>query len=232
MARTAIIGAAVLAPLLAACAGSPPPKKAAPIAVNEDPFPSTYRAYPGTPTVIRGATIFDGEGGQIDNGTLVLADGIVQAIGGPETPVPPGAFELDGSGKWVTPGIIDVHSHLGDYPSPGTDSHSDGNEATAPARPEVWAEHSVWPHDPGFSGPARLGQFVRWAVSHPQERASAHRPGHEVSGRTLRPEDGLRRKSEARLRQQGRAIDPHGQYRHDPCDVAQGCRLQAQVGQI
>ena len=151
MARTAIIGAAVLAPLLAACAGSPPPKKAAPIAVNEDPFPSTYRAYPGTPTVIRGATIFDGEGGQIDNGTLVLADGIVQAIGGPETPVPPGAFELDGSGKWVTPGIIDVHSHLGDYPSPGTDSHSDGNEATAPARPEVWAEHSVWPHDPGFS---------------------------------------------------------------------------------
>ncbi|MFP5330575.1 MAG: amidohydrolase, partial [Alphaproteobacteria bacterium] len=62
-----------------------------------------------------------------------------------------GANVIDGSGKFVTPGIIDVHSHLGDYPSPGTESHSDGNEATAPARPEVWAEHSVWPHDPGFS---------------------------------------------------------------------------------
>ena len=64
---------------------------------------------------------------------------------------PAGAVEVDGRGKWVTPGIIDVHSHLGDYPSPGTASHSDGNEATSPARPEVWAEHSVWPQDPGFS---------------------------------------------------------------------------------
>jgi imidazolonepropionase-like amidohydrolase len=65
--------------------------------------------------------------------------------------VPAGAQVIDGTGKWVTPGIIDVHSHLGDYPAPGVASHSDGNEATAPARPEVWAEHSVWPQDPGFS---------------------------------------------------------------------------------
>jgi imidazolonepropionase-like amidohydrolase len=101
--------------------------------------------------VIRGATIFDGEGGQIDNGTIVLADGVIQAMGGPETPVPTGAFVVDAQGKYVTPGVIDVHSHLGDYPSPGTDGLSDGNEATAPARPDVWAEHSVWPQDPGFS---------------------------------------------------------------------------------
>jgi imidazolonepropionase-like amidohydrolase len=144
-------GALVLsAALLAGCASNPPPKKAA-VPINEDPYPSTYHAYPGTPTVIRGATIFDGEGGQVDNGTIVLTDGVVQAVGGPDTPVPAGAFEIDGRGKYVTPGVIDVHSHLGDYPSPGTESHSDGNEATAPARPDVWAEHSVWPHDPGFS---------------------------------------------------------------------------------
>ena len=144
---TLVLGAA----LLAGCAANAAPKKAAPIAINDDPFPSTYQRYPGAPTVIRGATIFDGEGGQIDNGTIVLADGVVQAVGGPDTPVPAGAFEVDGRGKWVTPGIIDVHSHLGDYPSPGTEAHSDGNEATAPARPDVWAEHSVWPQDPGFS---------------------------------------------------------------------------------
>jgi imidazolonepropionase-like amidohydrolase len=137
--------------LLAGCANNPPPKKAAAIPINEDPYPSTYHAYPGTPTVIRGATIFDGEGGQIDNGTIVLADGVIQAMGGPETPVPTGAFVVDAQGKYVTPGVIDVHSHLGDYPSPGTDGLSDGNEATAPARPDVWAEHSVWPQDPGFS---------------------------------------------------------------------------------
>ncbi|NCF15765.1 MAG: amidohydrolase family protein, partial [Gammaproteobacteria bacterium] len=62
-----------------------------------------------------------------------------------------GADVVDATGKWVTPGIIDVHSHLGVYPSPGTVSHSDGNEATAPVTAEVWAEHSVWPHDPGFT---------------------------------------------------------------------------------
>ncbi len=57
---------------------------------------------------------------------------------------------IDAEGSWVTPGIIDVHSRLGVYPSPGVDAHSDGNEATAPVTAEVWAEHSVWPQDPGF----------------------------------------------------------------------------------
>ena len=148
--RTAIIGTAVLAVLISGCATTQP-KKAAPVRINEDPYPSTYQRYPGAVTAIRGATIYDGEGGQIDNGTIVLADGVVQAVGDASTPVPEGAITLDGSGKFVTPGIIDVHSHLGDYPSPGTSSHSDGNEATAPARADVWAEHSVWPQDPGFS---------------------------------------------------------------------------------
>jgi imidazolonepropionase-like amidohydrolase len=116
-----------------------------------DPYPSTYRPYPGVPTAITGATVYDGEGGRIANGTVVMADGRIQAIGGPETPIPAGALRIDGSGLWVTPGIIDNHSHLGDYPSPGVEAHSDGNEVTSPVRPEVWAEHSVWPQDPGFS---------------------------------------------------------------------------------
>ena len=116
-----------------------------------DPFPSTYRAYPGVPTAITGATIFDGEGGRIDNGTIILADGRIQAVGGADTPIPENATRIDGAGRWVTPGVIDVHSHLGDYPSPGVEAHSDGNEVTSPVRPEVWAEHSVWPQDPGFS---------------------------------------------------------------------------------
>src|SRR3990170_2394048 len=141
---------AVLA--VAGCAQlSPKPKPAPPIRINEDPYPSTYVRYPGVPTVIRNATIFDGEGGRINGGTVVLADGVVQAVGGAGLAVPAGSIEIDGTGKFVTPGIIDVHSHLGDYPSPAVPSHSDGNEATSPARPEVWAEHSVWPQDPGFS---------------------------------------------------------------------------------
>jgi imidazolonepropionase-like amidohydrolase len=146
-----VAGAALTLLALGGCASLAPPKKAPAVQINEDPYPSTYASYPGVPTAIRGATIFDGEGGRIDGGTIVLADGAIQAIGGPELAVPDGALVVDGRGKFVTPGIIDVHSHLGDYPSPGTESHSDGNEATSPARPEVWAEHSVWPQDPGFS---------------------------------------------------------------------------------
>ena len=148
-----LAAAAVAAAVLTGCTTAGGQKQAAApaIKINEDPYPSTYTAYPGVPTAIRGATAFDGDGGRIDNATVIFANGIIEAVGGPELAVPAGAQLIDGTGKFVTPGIIDVHSHLGDYPSPGVESHSDGNEATSPARPEVWAEHSVWPHDPGFS---------------------------------------------------------------------------------
>jgi imidazolonepropionase-like amidohydrolase len=144
------LGALLAILVVAGCATTPPAKPGS-IRVNENPYPSTYRAYGGVPTLIRNATILDGEGGRIDNGSVLIADGKVQAVGGADLVAPEGATVIDGQGRYVTPGIIDVHSHLGDYPSPGVQSHSDGNEATSPARPEVWAEHSVWPQDPGFS---------------------------------------------------------------------------------
>ncbi|MGH6728677.1 MAG: amidohydrolase [Sphingomicrobium sp.] len=146
------VAAAFLAAMLGGCAAlAPKPKPAPAVRINADPYPSTYQRYPGVVTVIRHAAVFDGDGRRIDNGTVIFGDGIIKAVGGPELASPAGAVEIDGTGKWVTPGIIDIHSHLGDYPSPGVESASDGNEATSPARPEVWAEHSVWPHDPGFS---------------------------------------------------------------------------------
>ena len=143
--------AILAASMLGGCAAKTPPPKTHPIRINEDPYPSTYAPYPGALTVIRGATVFDGEGGRIENGTVIFGDGVVKAVGDAALASPAGAIVINGVGKFVTPGIIDVHSHLGDYPSPGTASLSDGNEATGPVRPEVWAEHSVWPQDPGFS---------------------------------------------------------------------------------
>ncbi|WP_315764238.1 amidohydrolase [Sphingomonas sp. Y38-1Y] len=157
MKRTLLLGAA--AALLAGCAaqGGGETKSASTKApgpglnkgYSHDPFPSTYRAYPGRPTLITNVTVLDGEGGRIEGGQVLFRDGRIVAVG--QTLDPAGADVIDGQGKWVTPGVIDIHSHLGDYPSPGVDAHSDGNEATAPITAEVWAEHSVWPQDPGFS---------------------------------------------------------------------------------
>ncbi|QJU57781.1 amidohydrolase [Sphingomonas sp. AP4-R1] len=129
-------------------ASSSSPKVAEPW--TGDPFPSTYHAYAGVPTLLTNATILDGEGARIDNGQILFADGKVVAVG-QTVQAPAGATVIDGQGKWVTPGIIDIHSHLGDYASPAVQAHSDGNEMTNPTTPEVWAEHSVWPQDPGFS---------------------------------------------------------------------------------
>ncbi len=117
---------------------------------SHDPFPSTYKAYPGVPTLVTHVTIFDGEGGRIDDGSVLFADGKIVSLG-QNIAAPAGATVIDGTGKTLTPGIIDIHSHLGDYPSPGVQANSDGNEATGPVTADVWAEHSVWPQDPGFS---------------------------------------------------------------------------------
>ena len=115
-----------------------------------DPYPSTYRAYPGRPTALVGATVYDGKGGRIENGTVLLRDGKLVAVGDASLSTA-GYDRIDAAGKFVTPGIIDIHSHLGVYPSPAVQAQSDGNEATAPTTPQVWAEHSVWPQDPGFT---------------------------------------------------------------------------------
>ncbi|MGI9075806.1 MAG: amidohydrolase [Gemmatimonadaceae bacterium] len=118
-------------------------------APNADPFPSTYQQLATRPTVIRNVTILTANGPRIANGAVLLRDGKIAEVG-TTVNAPAGAVVIDGSGKFVTPGIIDTHSHLGVYASPGVEANSDGNEATNPTTPHVWAEHSVWPQDPQF----------------------------------------------------------------------------------
>jgi imidazolonepropionase-like amidohydrolase len=123
--------------------------------ISAQPFPSTYSAVSSGPVLIINATILTGTGERIDNGSLLISDGRIQQIG-TDLNKAGDASVIDAGGRWVTPGLIDVHSHLGVYASPNVEAHSDGNEATAPATAQVWAEHSVWPQDPGFNR-ARAG---------------------------------------------------------------------------
>ena len=146
---------------LAGCAGAPAaetpaPAPAAPAASagaysrpNADPFPSTYQPWASRPTLIRNVHIFTGVGPLIRDGAVLMENGKIVAVG-QTLDAPEGALVIDGQGKYVTPGLIDTHSHLGVYPAPGTAAHSDGNEMTAPVTAHVWAEHSVWPQDPQF----------------------------------------------------------------------------------
>jgi len=118
-------------------------------AAQAEAYPSTYSPLPSEATLITHAIILTGKGERLDDASLLISDGKIVFVG--EGDAPAGITTIDASGRWVTPGLIDAHSHLGVYPSPGVKAHSDGNEATKPATPNVWAEHSVWPQDPGFS---------------------------------------------------------------------------------
>ena len=129
-------------------------KQDAKVTINKNPYPSTYKVLPQTKTLIQNATVLVGNGERIDNADVLFVDGKIAQVG--QSLSTDGATIVDGNGKWVTPGVIDVHSHLGVYPSPSVESHSDGNEMTSPNTSEVWAEHSVWPQDPGFQA-ARAG---------------------------------------------------------------------------
>ena len=116
-----------------------------------DAYPSTYARVASAAVLITNATVLDGTGARMDEADVLMRDGVIAGIGWDlDNEAPADAIRIDGRGKWVTPGIIDIHSHLGVYPSPGTRSHSDGNEMTSPVTAAVWAEHSVWPQDPGF----------------------------------------------------------------------------------
>jgi len=125
----------------------------APLPWKADPFPSTYAPLPRGDTLIVDATILDGAGHRFEHGSVLLRDGKVAAIGD-KVAAPAGAKTIDAHGRWVTPGIIDVHSHDGDFALPFTSKDletGDTNESTDPVTPQVWAEHSITVQDPSFA---------------------------------------------------------------------------------
>ena len=139
----------VLPILLIACNGQPNGEPKPVEYPDKNPFPSTYKIKPHKPFIIRGAVVLTGSGVQMNNVDVLVVDGKIADIGAKLS----GADEaqiIDANNMWLTPGLIDVHSHMGVYPAPGTQNHADGNEMTDPVTAQVWAEHSVWPQDPQY----------------------------------------------------------------------------------
>jgi imidazolonepropionase-like amidohydrolase len=140
VAATLLAGTACLAPAQTLPRG---------LVAESDPFPSTYRPRPGPAFAITGAHILTGTGQDIVSGTVLVREGRIEAVGA-DLAVPAGYERIDGRGRWVTPGLIDAHSHLGASSAPRTPLSDDANEDTAPNAAEAWIEHSLWPQDPQF----------------------------------------------------------------------------------
>ena len=84
--------------------------------VRADPRPGLCRGdvrlSPRSSVVaIRGGTILTVTRGTIQNGSRVR-DGKIAAVGGSGTDIPPGADIVEAKGRFVSPGIIDAHSHI------------------------------------------------------------------------------------------------------------------------
>ncbi|KAJ6500083.1 hypothetical protein C8R47DRAFT_1110364 [Mycena vitilis] len=114
------------------------------------------RFQPGTRAVlIKNATIWTGrmQGIEVVKGDLFMNGGIIVDVGTVKQSVLD-LYEhdvLDAEGAWVTPGIIDMHSHLAVGSSPSLDGSSDGNSLKGLVLPWLRALDAMNTHDDGFA---------------------------------------------------------------------------------
>jgi imidazolonepropionase-like amidohydrolase len=123
-----------------------------------DPYPSTYRPAAAADTLIVGVTVLDGTGARLEDAEVLLREGRIAAVGRdlPRS----GAKVVESKGRWLTPGIIDVHSHNGTFGLPLTSldlKSSDVSEISDPNAADTWIEHAVNAQDPAFSAALRAG---------------------------------------------------------------------------
>jgi hypothetical protein len=244
--------ATCLAFLLVACGGGQTRSAAKPDAAKlagwKDETTGSSRARASAPAVaIVNATLWTAAGEPIAPGTLVLSGGRIEAVGKDgDVQIPKGAKVIDAKGAYVTPGIIDTHSHMGVYAVPGgVTATDDGNEATDPVTAQVWAGDSFWPQDPSLRRALAAGvttiQVLPGSANLIGGRGAIVklRPGLSVSEMRFpwcarHAQDGLRREPEARLRrrQELRALHAHGQ-RGRLQEGLSGCdRVPALLGRL
>jgi imidazolonepropionase-like amidohydrolase len=87
---------------------------------------------------LKGGTVLTISHGVIENGTVLIRDGKIAAVG-TDVVVPSGVPVIDVSGRFVLPGIVDSHSHI---------ALTDVNEATDPVTPQIWMKEALEPDSP------------------------------------------------------------------------------------
>ncbi|MBI3818983.1 MAG: amidohydrolase family protein [Planctomycetes bacterium] len=120
------------------------------------------------PVVFRGAKIVTMAGEDIDDGVLVVDKGKITAVGrAANVTIPANAEEVDARGKYILPGFVDTHSHIG---APA------GGDSSSPIQPDCRVMDSIDVRDPGIAR-ARAGGITTANVMPGS--------GHLLSGQTL-----------------------------------------------
>jgi imidazolonepropionase-like amidohydrolase len=101
-------------------------------------------------TAIVGARVVPVTSEPIQGGTVLLDGEKIVAVEGPDFAVPAGATVVDAAGKWVLPGFIDAHAHVGLVEEAEGWAGRDGNESTRPVTASVRALDAINPADQGF----------------------------------------------------------------------------------
>lgn len=99
---------------------------------------------------LTGGIVFTMAGPPIQGGTVLVRNGKIVAVG-KQLSLPVDCPVIDVSGKCITPGLIDAHTHLGVYSESLDWSGEDGNETSDPVTPEMDVIDAINPADVGLS---------------------------------------------------------------------------------
>ncbi|AJC74007.1 amidohydrolase [Pseudothermotoga hypogea DSM 11164 = NBRC 106472] len=98
---------------------------------------------------IKGGTVWTGID-TIENGVVLIEDKKIAAVG-QNVSIPYGCDVIDAHGKFVTPGLIDAHSHIGLIPEGLDWEYSDVNDFYGPITPQMRAIDAIDLRDAAFS---------------------------------------------------------------------------------
>jgi imidazolonepropionase-like amidohydrolase len=126
---------------------------------------------------ITGGYVVPVDGDPIDGGTVLIGDGKIVAVGRDgEVDVPEGVTTVDAAGKWVLPGFVEAHGHLGVHEEGEGWAGQDTNEMTDPVGARMRALDAINPADIGFTD--ALSGGVTTAVVKPGS-------GNPIGGQTV-----------------------------------------------
>ncbi|CAG8624366.1 10135_t:CDS:2, partial [Scutellospora calospora] len=110
---------------------------------------SNPRFVPGTKTIIlKNGKILNGKG-ELILGDIILKNGLIHDVG-PNLDYDDDTVIIDVKEKFITPGLVDMHSHVGVNSWPYLSATNDLNEAVDPITSYVRAQDSINPNDPAI----------------------------------------------------------------------------------